>query len=307
MNVFLLPFLGLPITTVQNVQNILSYNPATTEGFVEGITEFHPHPHHQQQPFMPTQRSPSNLYQSHPPSHIFSPHQVQQQPFVRHPPSNYGYSNGRQFPPPSMPPMHNTSLSTWSNLSLASGASLTSPMASLASQLGDMQLGSPIATLDSPMAPLASPLATISSPLSPLELHSSFAPSLSEESDPILLPPATPAGQTNPPIPSDSTALAVKRYEPPLRPDIGHSGRPISLRANHFQVKIPSIELFHYDVAIIPEKCPRRVNREVVEEVVKKYSQYFGGQKPVFDGRKNLYSKRPLPIGRERVSQEHRK
>jgi len=143
--------------------------------------------------------------------------------------------------------------------------------------------------------------------MSPLELHGSFVPSLSEESssDPILLP-STPVSQTNPPIATDPTALAIRRYEPPSRPDIGHSGRPISLRANHFQVKIPSIELFHYDVAIIPEKCPRRVNREVVEEVVKKYNHYFGGQKPVFDGRKNLYSKRPLPIGRERVS-GHRK
>ena len=297
-------FIGLPITTVQNVQNILSYNPATTEGFGEGIPEFHPHPRHQQQAYVATQRSPGSLYRSHPPSHMFNPHQVQQQPFVRHPPSNF-YSNGRQFPSPSLPPMHNTSLSTWSNLSLASGAALTSPMATLTSQLGDLQMGSPIVTLDSPMAPLGSPLVTMSSPLSPLELHSPFTPALSEESDPILIPP-TQAVQTNPPIPNDPTALAVRRYEPPLRPDIGHSGRPISLRANHFQVKIPSIELFHYDVAIIPEKCPRRVNREVVEEVVKKYGHYFGGQKPVFDGRKNLYSKRPLPIGRERVS-GHRK
>ena len=143
---------------------------------------------------------------------------------------------------------------------------------------------------------------------SPLELHSSplsmsFTPSIGEDTESVFAIPQSPASQPNPSLSSsDSTAVAVRRYEPPLRPDIGHSGRPISLRANHFQVKIPSIELFHYDVAIIPEKCPRRVNREVVEEVVKKYSHYFGGQKPVFDGRKNLYSKRPLPIGRDRVS-----
>ena len=31
-------------------------------------------------------------------------------------------------------------------------------------------------------------------------------------------------------------------------------------------------------------------------------SEYFGDQRPVFDGKKNLYSKRPLPgINRERV------
>ena len=31
-------------------------------------------------------------------------------------------------------------------------------------------------------------------------------------------------------------------------------------------------------------------------------AQYFAHQKLVFDGRKNLYSRRPLPIGRDRVS-----
>jgi len=36
--------------------------------------------------------------------------------------------------------------------------------------------------------------------------------------------------------------------------------------------------------------------------MVTAYSQkIFQGQKPVFDGRKNLYSKEPLPIGREKV------
>lgn len=42
--------------------------------------------------------------------------------------------------------------------------------------------------------------------------------------------------------------------------------------------------------------------REIVETMVTAYSQkIFNGQKPVFDGRKNLYSRDPLPIGRERV------
>lgn len=37
--------------------------------------------------------------------------------------------------------------------------------------------------------------------------------------------------------------------------------------------------------------------------MVTAYSQkIFSGQKPVFDGRKNLYSREPLPIGREKVS-----
>jgi len=37
--------------------------------------------------------------------------------------------------------------------------------------------------------------------------------------------------------------------------------------------------------------------------MVKAYKQkVFNGQMPVFDGRKNLYSRDPLPIGREKVS-----
>ena len=68
------------------------------------------------------------------------------------------------------------------------------------------------------------------------------------------------------------------------------------------QVKIPTFVLHHYDVAINPDKCPRRVNREIVDALVKMNTEYFENQRPVFDGRKNLYSVKPLPgIGRDRV------
>ena len=43
--------------------------------------------------------------------------------------------------------------------------------------------------------------------------------------------------------------------------------------------------------------------REIVDTMVQAYSQkIFNGQLPVFDGRRNLYSREPLPIGREKVS-----
>lgn len=36
--------------------------------------------------------------------------------------------------------------------------------------------------------------------------------------------------------------------------------------------------------------------------MVKAYSQkVFNGQRPVFDGRKNMYSRDPLPLGRDKV------
>ena len=68
------------------------------------------------------------------------------------------------------------------------------------------------------------------------------------------------------------------------------------------QLKIPSFDLYHYDISIVPEKCPRRVNREVIEALVDAQSDFFGNIRPVFDGRKNMYTRKALPVGRERVS-----
>lgn len=43
--------------------------------------------------------------------------------------------------------------------------------------------------------------------------------------------------------------------------------------------------------------------REIVEHMVQHFkTQIFGDRKPVFDGRKNLYTAMPLPIGRDKVS-----
>lgn len=110
---------------------------------------------------------------------------------------------------------------------------------------------------------------------------------------PHQLPPGPPP--TQPVVPRAD-------FVSPARPNHGTDGKPILLRANHFQVRIPKGVIHHYDVAITPDKCPRRVNREIVETMVTAYSQkIFNGQKPVFDGRKNLYSRDPLPIGRDRV------
>lgn len=47
----------------------------------------------------------------------------------------------------------------------------------------------------------------------------------------------------------------------PRRPNLGTEGRPILLRANHFEIRMPRGYLHHYDVTITPDKCPRKVNR----------------------------------------------
>uniref|UniRef100_A0A663MWD3 Protein argonaute-1 n=1 Tax=Athene cunicularia TaxID=194338 RepID=A0A663MWD3_ATHCN len=123
------------------------------------------------------------------------------------------------------------------------------------------------------------------------------------------------SGRGVPPSPPDPFSLpaAAGAYLPPLqqvfqaprRPGIGTVGKPIKLLANYFEVDIPKIDVYHYEVDIKPDKCPRRVNREVVEYMVQHFKpQIFGDRKPVYDGKKNIYTVTALPIGNERVDFE---
>ena len=91
-------------------------------------------------------------------------------------------------------------------------------------------------------------------------------------------------------------------FAPPKRPNFGTVGKTIALRTNFFQLRLPKGDIHHYDLSISPDKCPRRVNRNVVETMVNTYHKVFGGQRPVFDGRKKPYSGKALTIGRKPVS-----
>lgn len=68
-----------------------------------------------------------------------------------------------------------------------------------------------------------------------------------------LAPGGMAPGQPGQALPADFVC--------PLRPNHGVEGRPILLRANHFQVRMPQGVIHHYDISISPDKCPRRVNR----------------------------------------------
>uniref|UniRef100_A0AAX7UK85 Argonaute RISC component 1 n=1 Tax=Astatotilapia calliptera TaxID=8154 RepID=A0AAX7UK85_ASTCA len=94
-------------------------------------------------------------------------------------------------------------------------------------------------------------------------------------------------------------------FHAPRRPGMGTVGKPIRLLANYFEVEIPKMDVYHYEVDIKPDKCPRRVNREVVEYMVQHFKpQLFGDRKPVYDGKKNIYTVLALPIGSEKVDFE---
>lgn len=56
-------------------------------------------------------------------------------------------------------------------------------------------------------------------------------------------------------------AEAQALFALPRRPGYGTVGKPIKLLANCFQVEIPKIDVYLYEVDIKPDRCPRRVNR----------------------------------------------
>ncbi|CAG5124840.1 unnamed protein product [Candidula unifasciata] len=118
--------------------------------------------------------------------------------------------------------------------------------------------------------------------------------------------PLSSLHQNDSPVPSSITPPEQQTvFMSPVRPNTGTEGRTISLRANHFQLQVRKGIIYHYEALITPDKCPRRVNREIIDTMVTAYQQkIFHGQKPVFDGKKNLYSKEPLPVGMEQVELE---
>uniref|UniRef100_A0AAQ5XMP5 Protein argonaute-3 n=1 Tax=Amphiprion ocellaris TaxID=80972 RepID=A0AAQ5XMP5_AMPOC len=90
---------------------------------------------------------------------------------------------------------------------------------------------------------------------------------------------------------------AQSLFSMPRRPGYGTMGKPIKLLANCFQVEIPKMDVYLYEVDIKPDKCPRRVNREVVDSMVQHFKvTIFGDRRPVYDGKKSLYTANPLPV-----------
>ena len=87
----------------------------------------------------------------------------------------------------------------------------------------------------------------------------------------VALPPvrtATMSSSMTSNIPASITPPTPTTNSQPLdeikchsRHNHGNEGRPILLRATHFQVRMPRGYIHHYDVSIVPDKCPRRVNR----------------------------------------------
>ena len=88
-------------------------------------------------------------------------------------------------------------------------------------------------------------------------------------------------------------------YELPKKPGPGKQGRSVRLRSNFYEVACFLDEIIHYDVNVSDGRTddifPRDLNLSVIEELVR-LNQHIFQKRPVYDGRKNLYSVDKLPF-----------
>ncbi|XP_027910145.1 protein argonaute 5 [Vigna unguiculata] len=95
-----------------------------------------------------------------------------------------------------------------------------------------------------------------------------------------------------PSAPSSSKAVRF-----PDRPGIGRAGRKIQVRANHFQVQVAMLDIYHYDVAISPEITSKTISRDIINLLVRAHREsILGNRMPAYDGRKSLFTAGPLPF-----------
>ncbi|CAI2175449.1 1381_t:CDS:10 [Funneliformis geosporum] len=105
-----------------------------------------------------------------------------------------------------------------------------------------------------------------------------------------------------------SSPAPFKLSEYPRRPGNGRIGRPIRVKTNFFEVlQLPNATVYHYDADISPT-VPASLNRKIFAHFVKVESGgILGGIKPVYDGRKNLYTIKEFPFGDTVTHQPPRK
>jgi eukaryotic translation initiation factor 2C len=81
------------------------------------------------------------------------------------------------------------------------------------------------------------------------------------------------------------------------RPVPGKLGKAVNIHSNFFEVKqLPNITIHHYDVTVTPD-VPPPVNRKIFEQLTTSYRESdLNGARPVFDGRKNMFSPCAFPF-----------
>ncbi|CAD5227604.1 unnamed protein product [Bursaphelenchus okinawaensis] len=80
----------------------------------------------------------------------------------------------------------------------------------------------------------------------------------------------------------------------PLRPRTGTFGRKIELKSNHFELKLPRTEGFHYNVEFFVKGLPKYMKRAIFDKIIQVNSKLFVKNQTVFDGIQSLYTKNVL-------------
>ncbi|KAH9700117.1 protein argonaute 5 [Citrus sinensis] len=94
------------------------------------------------------------------------------------------------------------------------------------------------------------------------------------------------------PPPSSSQAVGF-----PVRPGFGTVGRKCVVRANHFMVQLAERDIHHYDVSITPWVTSRKINRQIISQLINLYRLTDLGERiPAYDGMKSIYTAGPLPF-----------
>ncbi|KAJ3089546.1 eukaryotic translation initiation factor 2C, 2 [Quaeritorhiza haematococci] len=98
---------------------------------------------------------------------------------------------------------------------------------------------------------------------------------------------------------SDVSGETIRTQNFTRRPGVGQSGRVMRVRTNYLQIqRHHEGSIFQYDVNFTPEAPPAFL-RKLFTAFEQAYvnTDAIGNAHPVFDGRKNMYSARPLPFG----------
>jgi len=91
--------------------------------------------------------------------------------------------------------------------------------------------------------------------------------------------------------PSHVQTIGVRRN------GFGSGGKRINVTVNAFPITIPEGIIYHYDVAIDPEKLPARLNMELFKSLQENVAPTIFTAPASYDGRKNVFSMYKLPLG----------
>ncbi|XP_050204990.1 protein argonaute 5 [Mercurialis annua] len=187
------------------------------------------------------------------------------------------YAQHAAPPPPAasdFPSLSRTPMTTTSSTAAAARPVVPSPLLSRAPPAAAAPTPSPASS----SAPPAAGAASASSSPSVEKLRQEVEQKLTTRD------PAAP--------PASSKAVRF-----PSRPGYGKAGMKCVVRANHFLVDVADRDLHQYDVSINPEITSKKVNRDVISQLIRLFREsHLGNRRAAYDGRKSIYTAGPLPF-----------